>query len=279
MPDPFASSPEFRRLLAGDPDADLTTIAFEIALDAHPELDVTAYRRRIANLAERVRDRCPPGSRPRSVLGQINWVLFVEEGYRGNLQDYYDPDNSYLNRVIDRKVGIPISLALLYRAVAGGLGLPLSGVNLPAHFVLRADVGEAQPLFVDAFHEGALLDRKGCRARVEEVTGQDVDLEDEQLDPCSTAVVVARMLRNLKAVYLRRQEFAQALPVVRRLAALCGGDPLELRDHGMVSLRADRPGEAIRPLQAYLSAMPHAEDAQAVASFLSAARQEVARWN
>ena len=278
MRPPFDDSPEFRRLLAGQPGTDLTRIALEIARDAYPDLDPARYLARLDDLAARVRQRCPVGAGPRRVVGQINWVLFVEEGFRGDTDDYYDPRNSYLNEVLDRKAGIPISLSVLYLALADRLGLAMAGVNLPAHFVVRVGRGPGA-LFVDPFHSGALLDRRGCERRVEEVTGQAVALSDEQLAPCPLPAMVARMLRNLKAVYLRRQDFGPALPVVRRLVALAPDDPLERRDLGMVCLHADRPGEAIGHLAAYLDAAPGAEDAAVIDSLLKAARRDQAGRN
>jgi regulator of sirC expression with transglutaminase-like and TPR domain len=278
VPTPFADSPEFRRLLDGDPAADLTRIALEIARDAHPELDPALYLGKIDALAARARDRCPAVARPRQVIGQINWVLFVEEQFRGNVEDYYDPRNSFLNEVIDRRTGIPISLSVLYLAVADRVGLEMAGVNLPAHFVVRTGRGQ-EAIFVDPFHAGVLLDRKGCERRVEEVTGQAVELADDQLAPCAKAVIVARMLRNLKAVYLRAERFVEVLPVLRRLVALERDQPIERRDLGAACLHADRPGEAIDHLSAYLDACPEAEDARAVADLLRAARRVVASWN
>ncbi len=278
MRSPFAQSPEFLKLLQRDPGADLTRIALEIARDEYPDLDAESYLQKIEALADRVRDRCPSGARPRQVLGQVNWVLYVEEGYQGNTEDYSDPRNSYLNEVIDRRMGIPISLSVLYRALAGRLGLEVSGVNLPAHFLLRVGRG-ASTIFIDPFHAGALLDRAGCERCISKVIGQSVALSDLQLEPCSLAQVVSRMLRNLKAIYLQRNDFMVALPVQRRLAALDPGEPQEQRDLGMLCLQVDRPGDAVSPLEAYLQARPDADDAEAVGSLLRAARREVARWN
>ena len=278
MRSPFAQSPEFLKLLHRDPGADLTRIALEIARDEYPDLDADSYLRKIEALADRVRDRCPAGARSWQVLGQVNWVLYVEEGYKGNTEDYNDPRNSYLNEVIDRRTGIPISLSTLYRALAGRLGLEMSGVNLPAHFLLRVGRG-ASTIFVDPFHAGALLDRAGCERCVSKVVGQSVALSDLQLAPCSPAQVVSRMLRNLKAIYFQRNEFLLALPVQRRLAAIELGEPEEQRDLGMLCLQVDRPGDALKPLEAYLQARPDAVDADGVGSLLRAARREVARWN
>lgn len=275
---PFADSPEFLRLLAGEAQADLARIALEIARDAYPDLVVDAYLARLELLAARVRDRCRDGAKLRQILGQINWVLFVEEGLKGNDEAYYDPRNSYLNEVLDRRLGIPISLSLVYLAVAERVGLAMGGVNLPGHFVVRAGQGAAT-VFVDPYHGGLLLDRSGCVRRVEEATGQSPTLPESALRPCSTATIVARMLRNLKAAYLREDDFPSAVPALRRLAALTGGDPVERRDLGVACLHAARPGEAIDHLEAYLTARPQAEDARPVAALLKVARRDVATWN
>jgi regulator of sirC expression with transglutaminase-like and TPR domain len=275
---PFAESPEFQRLLRQEPGADLSRIALEIARDAYPDLDFEPYLAQIDALAARVRDRCPPLAKIRQVLGQINWVLFVEEGFEGNTDHYYDPRNSYLNEVLDRKLGIPISLSVLYRALAERLGLEMSGVNLPAHFMLRVGQGEST-IFVDPFHSGALLDREGCARRITERIGQPVELTDLQLARCPLDLVVSRMLRNLKAIYIQQRDFPSAVPVQRRLAALNPGDPHEQRDLGMLFLQVDRPAEAIGPLQEYLNAQPQADDAEPISSLLRAARRDVAQRN
>jgi regulator of sirC expression with transglutaminase-like and TPR domain len=280
VPLPFAQSPEFQRLLGPSTGRapDLARIALEIAVDAYPGLDVAENLARVDALADRVRERCTDLARPRQVLGQINWVLFVEEAFHGNTGDYYDPRNSYLNEVLDRKTGIPISLSILYWRVAERLRLEMDGVNLPAHFLLRVGQG-AETIFVDPFHSGTLLDRDGCSRRVAEQLGHPVVLDEVQFAPCPRSVVVARMLRNLKAIYLENDDFPAALPVQRRLAALSAENPDEQRDLGMVCLHVDRPAEAVAPLESYLDARPDAHDAHDLRALLRAARREAARWN
>lgn len=280
MQSPFAESPEFQRLLQRGPEADLVRIALEIARDAYPDLDPAPYLARLDDLAARVRDRCATVDKPRQVLGQINWVLFVEEGFQGNTDAYYDPRNSYLNEVIDRKTGIPISLSVLYWRLAERLGLTVAGLNLPAHFMLRVGLGEAA-VFVDPFHAGAVLDREGCRKQVARMLGQDVTLTDAHFAPCLVGQVVARILRNLKSIYLQNHDYPSAVPVQRRLAALNATDPDEQRDLGMLYLRVDRPADADAPLQAFLDAHsshsdPEIEDVRAL---LRAARRDVALRN
>jgi regulator of sirC expression with transglutaminase-like and TPR domain len=277
VPPNFADSPEFRHLLKGGDQVDMTRLALELARDAYPELDEDRYLRRIDALAGRVRDRCPDGLKVRHILGQINWVLFFEEGYRGNTDDYYDPRNSYLNDVIDRRVGIPISLSVLYLAVADRIGLDMAGVNLPANFMVRL---RATPLFVDPFQGGLLLDPKGCAKRIAEVTGQDeAPLPEELLAPCPPRTIVLRMLRNLKATYLKREEFPASLPVQRRIVALDPGNTDERRDLGIVCMHTDHPGEAIEHLEGYLKARPKAEDVAMITLVLKAAWRDLARRN
>ena len=278
MRDPFEGSPEFRRLIRGEEPVDLARVNLEVARDARPDLDAPAYLARLDALAARVRDRCPPESGPRALIGQINWVLFVEEEFRGNVEEYFDPRNSYLDEVMDRKVGIPISLSILYAGIAERVGLAMGGVNLPMHFLLRAT--EVEPaLFVDPYHEGAIRDRAGCEELLSKLSDRPVRLGFEHFTPCNASTTVARMLRNLKAIYLERGEFAEALPVARRLAALGRNDLIEQRDWGMISLRADRPGEAIEPLRRYLEGAGEAADSDEVRAVLKAALREVAFRN
>jgi regulator of sirC expression with transglutaminase-like and TPR domain len=275
---PFADSPEFQRLLSGHDHIDLARAALEIARDAYPEIDVEVYLDRITRLADRAHARFKPGSIAREILGQINWVLFVEEEFRGNREEYYDPRNSYLNEVLDRGLGIPITLSLVYGAIAKRLGLAVAGVDLPLHFMLRVDDGD-ETCFVDPFHAGALYDRLGCERKLSEIAQQPVILSDAVVEPCSSQTLISRMLRNLKAIYARSGDIASVLPIQRRLTAINHRDPGELRDLGILCVQADRLGEAIEPLQAYLEVCPEASDATEIKDLLVGLRREVARWN
>ena len=278
MRDLFSKSPEFQRLLRGDETVDLVQINLEVARDADPDINVSACLAAIDAIADRVRLRCPVDASATQVIGQINWALFVEDHFRGNIEDYFDPRNSYLHEVIERRLGIPISLAILYAAIAGRLGLKLDGVNTPLHFLLR--VTDAEPaLFVDPFHEGALLDRTGCEHLLSELSGQPIRLSFEHFTPCRLTTVVARMLRNLKRIYLERREFDHALPVVRRLAALNPSDLAEQRDWGLAAIQMNRPGEAISPLARYLSELSGDSDREQLEQILHQARRDVANWN
>jgi regulator of sirC expression with transglutaminase-like and TPR domain len=265
-------------LLAGE-SIHLARVALEIARDAYLGLEIDFYLYRIQELADRVRPRCPAGGKVRDILAQINRVLFVEEELRGNAEEYYDPRNSYLNEVLDRRLGIPISMSVLYQAVAEHLGITMVGANLPAHFMLRVDDGD-QTWFVDPFHEGAMLSRAECERTLSGLLQQPVILTEAMIAACPPAVIVTRMLRNLKAIHLKAEDLPSALPVQRRLTALNPLDPQEVHDLGVLCLNADRPGAAIDPLQAYLAESsaesPRSREIQAL---LEDARRRVAHSN
>jgi len=274
----FPNSPEFERLISGASDVRLARVALEIASDAYPELNVEHYVDRIAKLVERVRDRCRSEAKVHHIISQINWVLFVEEEIRGNQADYYDPRNSYLNEVLDRRLGIPISLSVLYWAMADQLGLTMVGVNLPSHFMLCVEE-EGRVWFVDAFHAGAVYDRRNCERLLSKLAREPVTLTEPCTAPCSIPDVVSRILRNLKSIYWDRQDLAAVLPIQHRLAALNHNEPNELRDLGLLCSQLGRLGEAIDPLQAYLDHAPDAQDAEDIGALLKALRRQVARWN
>lgn len=254
-------------------------IALEIARDACPGLEFGPYLQRLDQLAARVRLRIPEEAPTQVLLQQINWVLYVEEGFTGNDSNDFDPNDSYLNEVLDRRTGIPISLGVVYRGVAERLGLPLHGVNLPAHFVLRADRESAEPMFIDPFHGGRLLDRDACQTLIASRSGAAVELTEEQFRPMSTAEVVARMLRNLRAIHLQSGDAVLAFAVLKRLVAL---EPIEAayrRDLGIVALGLDRPAEGIEQLSAYLEQEHQATDARRIRSLILAARHRLAEGN
>ncbi len=274
----FADSPEFQRLVMGANKVKLARIALEIARDAYADLDIEPYLKRIEALAARVSSRFRPDANARDIIGQINWVLYVEEGFGGNREEYYDPRNSYLNEVLDRKLGIPISLSVVYWTVAEHLGLSMAGVNLPAHFMLRVDENE-RTWFVDPFHAGAIYNHRRCEQRLSEIAQQPVVLTDLLTAPCSISVVVARMLKNLKAIYWNAQDVASILPIQRRLVALSRNEPTELRDLGVLCVQADLLGQAIDPLEAYLQTDPPNEDAREIRVLLDVVRRQLASLN
>jgi regulator of sirC expression with transglutaminase-like and TPR domain len=217
-------------------------------------------------------------AKPRDVLQQINWTMFVEEELKANRESYFDPRNSYLHELLDRKLGIPISLSILYRALAERLGLAVEAVSFPSHLMLRVEDG-ATAWFVDPYESGAVMDQERCEKRRSMLAIESLS----SIDPLSTRLtvpaVVARMLRGLKATYWNSHDVESAILVQRRLVALIDNDPYELRDMGVMLVQADRLDEAIEPLEAYLATAPSAEEIRKFSALLSAVRHQIVQMN
>jgi regulator of sirC expression with transglutaminase-like and TPR domain len=265
-------------LLTRDPaaDVDVAEVALHLARDEYPDLDVEASLSELAGMGHEAR-RYARGDLEARVAGLCRY-LFHEMGFRGNVQNYYDPRNSYLSDVLDRRTGIPISLSVVAMAVGRGAGLEVVGVGLPGHFVAKAVDGDDEVLF-DPFHGGRMLSAESCEHLVEQVTGQPFQVTQAALAGVSLAQLVQRMLSNLKAVYLRAGDFRRAVRTIRRLRQLDPHDPFQERDLGASLLHAGQPGKAIDHLAGYLKSLPAAEDAEAVQKLLRRARAELAKWN
>ena len=264
--------------LAADPHhpVDLAELSFHLAADEYPDLDIPTYLARLDLLADALRPRLHGPLTARTA--ELATMLFEDAGFAGNADDYYDPRNSYLCDVLDRKLGIPITLSVLAVAVGVRAGLDVAGVGLPGHFVAKVTDGEACVVF-DPFNGGQFLDAAACEQLVSAVTGQPFELTDEMLEATPPGAVAARMLNNLKGAYLRKSDFARAARVIGRLIQLLPGDPVQRRDLGVALVHAGKPGRAIDHLQAYLDLVPDAADAEEVRTFLSDAKSAVARWN
>jgi regulator of sirC expression with transglutaminase-like and TPR domain len=264
--------------LAADPHhpVDLAELSLHLAADEYPDLDIPTYLARLDVLADTLRPRLhgPLASQ----TAELSALLFEDAGFAGNADDYYDPRNSYLCDVLDRKLGIPITLSLLAVAVGERAGLDVAGVGLPGHFVAKVTDGEACVVF-DPFNGGGFLDESACEQLVSAVTGQPFELTDGTLDATPPGAVAVRMLNNLKGAYLRLSDFGRAARVIGRLIQLMPGDPVQRRDLGVSLIRAGKPGRAIDHLRAYLDLVPDAADADEVRTFLGDAKAAVARWN
>jgi regulator of sirC expression with transglutaminase-like and TPR domain len=264
--------------LAREPTAsyDTAELALELARDEFPALDVEAYLSELESMAHEAR-RYVRGELSAAVTGLCRY-LFHEMGFRGNIQHYYDSQNSYLNQVLDRRTGIPLTLSLVAMAVGNRAGLAVAGVGLPGHFVALAVADGRQVLF-DPFHGGRQLEPDDCERLVERVTGQPFPVTATTLQPASAGQIARRLLSNLKGIYLNEGDFARAVRIIHRLRQLQPDDPLERRDLGVALLRAGQPGRAIDHLAAFLRDQPHGPDADKVRQLLEAARSQVARWN
>jgi len=212
-----------------------------------------------------------------SRLARLCRYLFHDLGFRGNRENYYDPRNSYFNDVMDRRTGLPIALSTLAMAVGRRAGMEIAGVGLPGHFIAKASAGKRAVLF-DPFNGGRVLRREDCERLVEDVTGKSFPVTPAALQALPLGLMVARMLNNLKTVYLGADDYRRAVRVMERLRQLNPDDLLQRRDLGAALIRAGQPGKAIDHLRAYLDGAPP-EDGDSVQGLLNQARAAVSHWN
>jgi regulator of sirC expression with transglutaminase-like and TPR domain len=201
------------REVTSRPDAavPLDEAALLIAAHAYPTLDLDAEMGRLDDLA----GRCFAPT-----LDALVRHVFVDLGFRGNRRQYYDPRNSYLNEVVSRRVGIPISLSVLAIVIGRRLGVPLAGVGMPGHFLLRDRVDP--DVFVDPFDGGSFLDLAGCERAFRRVHGDDAPFDDSWLQPVGTVAILARMLANLRAIFAALDDHSSLLWVIRLRTSLPG---------------------------------------------------------
>ena len=264
--------------LARDPaaDVDVAVVALLLAADEYPDLDPWGYVDRLHDLADRA-GLYLVGGLGRQVAG-LSHFLFEGEGFRGNATNYYDPRNSYLNEVLDRKVGLPITLSVLAMAVGKRAGLEVVGVGLPGHFIAKA-VRDGEEVLFDPYHGGQILTPTECEDLVETVTGRPFTVTAEALAATPPGSIVARMLNNLRGIYSGREDWGRLAGVLGRLRQLDPRDVSLRRDLGAALMQAGKPGPAIDHLRAYLDESPFAEDAAEVRTLLNRAVADVARWN
>jgi regulator of sirC expression with transglutaminase-like and TPR domain len=261
-----------------DREVNLAEAALLVAAEEYAELDVRAYLVRLDEMGVALRQRLEEEPRPERAIMALNRYLFQEQGFRGNTEQYYDARNSYLNDVIDRRTGIPITLSALYMEVARRAGLEVEGVGLPGHFVVRVQM-PSRALLVDPFHGGSLLTERDCQERLDRIFDGKVKLEPKMLRPCRRKDMLERILRNLKAIYLRDQDKDRALRVVDLLVRIQPGSAEDLRDRGVLYAALDCYGTAARDLESYLALAPQARDAEELAARVAQLKQQAARLN
>lgn len=262
----------FAELLARDDSRiDLAHACLMIAQDAYPELDAERYLGEIERMALRLRGTLGQVNAPEERVMALNRFLFAELGYRGNAEAYYDPRNSYLNEVMDRKIGIPITLAVLYMALGRRIGLPLQGVSFPGHFLVRLRLRGGM-LVLDPFDGGTPLAADDLRQRLQRVVPKGVadgatvaELPLEQfLEPATPRQILARVLRNLKGIYRDADQPERLLEVLNRMLVVAPESSAELRDRGLVYQRLECHRAALQDLSGYLEREPQAPDFEEV---------------
>jgi regulator of sirC expression with transglutaminase-like and TPR domain len=280
----------FIALIAGtDASIDLAQAALLIANEEYPDLDIGYYITRLDRLAVQVcttlgfttRDSFKQAKSSLDtfrVIEAINSVLFEQEHFQGNSVDYYNPENSFLNDVLDTRKGIPITLSLIYMEMGKRLGLSIAGIGLPFHFVVRCPVKQDY-LFIDPFEKGQLLSEEDCRQRVYRMFKDKEHFHERWLEPVTHRQLLVRMLANLKHIYLHKSDYERALAMCDRILLLAPNSASEKRDRGIVHMHLKHYARALSDLTTYIERAPHAEDFDDIRKQIKSIRQIMAMMN
>jgi regulator of sirC expression with transglutaminase-like and TPR domain len=265
MSTPTASA---RRLFAqevalSEVDLGLARAALLAAKEEYAQLPEELYLARLDQMAEEVKDRLADETAPLVVLEELLEMLFVRRRFRGNREAYYDPRNSFLNDVLDRGLGIPLTLGIVLLEVGWRLGLPMEGVSFPGHFLVRFK-GSAVDLLIDPFDEGKVRFEDQAQELLDQVYGGVVRVQEAFLRRASKRDMLFRLLTNLKGIYVKVGDDARALAVVERMLLLHPTSRGENRSRGLLLARMGRGAEAVEQLEAYLKLVPGAPDAERI---------------
>lgn len=265
--------------LAAQPEAsiELAHAALLVAAEERPGLEVEHYRAQLYELGLAARAAIARAGES-NAIGALNKFLFEELGFAGNQANYYDPRNSLLSDVLDRRTGIPITLSLVYMDVGRRAGLRVEGIGLPGHFIVRAEAAGGESALVDPFN-GKVVDMDDCQQRLDTIYGGQELLSDLHLKPVAPREILARLLRNLKGIYAQAGLYRRALSIIERILLVAPGALEERRDRGALLAQLGRYSEAVADVQAYLAGARNPPDAERVTEQLKQMRLQLARLN
>ncbi len=264
-------------MLKTDEEVNLAEAALQIAALENHELNIKTYLDLLDVWRETIRNEYGSQTIREQVKG-INEFLFQHLHFCGNIENYYDPKNSFLNDVIDRKTGIPITLSVLYLEMAWALGLLASGIGFPGHFLVRI-LSDGQSLYVDPFHAGRTMTVAECRDFWEDLSEGEVAFQESFLTTVTRRQILTRMLRNLKGIYLESKNYRKLIPVLDILVILSPELPEEIRDRGIIHYQRKAFRLAQRDFESFLSQAPDAEDADVIRQHLEVLRDYAAKLN
>ena len=281
MEDPRETRKAFAALLSLPDDAiDLGHAALLVAREEYADLDVGRYLARLDGMAGEIARRMRGREGATSLIAHLNRLLFEEMGFRGNREEYYDPRNSFLNDVLDRRIGIPITLSTVYLEIGRRIGCRLAGVAFPGHFMVRLIGGDAMPdVLIDPFNRGRILTEAECRSLLLEMYGGQVAFSPDLLKRARTREILQRMINNLKWIYQRRRDYHMALRTQQLLLLIDPDRPEEIRDRGLIQFRLALIAESVADLERYLALAPQAPDAPQIEKRLLELRRLVPRMN
>ncbi|HEX7879633.1 MAG TPA: tetratricopeptide repeat protein [Candidatus Eisenbacteria bacterium] len=243
-----------------------------------PDLDTAPYETAVDAMAARLRDAATAEGGAVELAAGLRMVMHVTHGFRGDEQDYHDPDNSYLDRVMDRRRGIPISLSILAVEIVRRAGHVAEGIAFPGHFLVRLEAGGTRCL-VDPFGGCLVVTDADLRGLLARVMGAGSMVTAAMTAPAPPAAVARRMLNNLKGNYLRSGDLTRALRTLDAILTLAPDDPVERRDRGLVREALEHDGGALDDFEAFLDALPDADDANAIRARLAPLRIRLSQWN
>ena len=267
-----------RRRLAGllrqDGGLDVVEAALVIAWEEYPTLDIEHELQRVRLVAAEGARRVYEETNPFARVDGLRQYLFEELGFHGNTENYNEPENCYIHEVMNRRMGIPLTLSILFLEVARAAGFQAAGIGLPGHFIARVR-WQGRDILIDPYHGGTIISEEDCRELVGRTTGRPSLFRRTLLEGATERQMVSRLLLNMKHIHLERQDYARALTVVERLLMLCPNDPGEIRDRGLLKAHLGRPGAAIADLETYLTRSPKAPDAESVRGRVSWLRRKL----
>jgi regulator of sirC expression with transglutaminase-like and TPR domain len=257
----------FQQIVCGPDEAiNLAEAALLVAAEEYRDLDIAAYLARLDDMAATLKRRLRPDISPADTIVALNRFLFDEHGFTGNAADYYDPRNSFLNEVLDRKRGIPLTLALVYIEIGRRIGLPVRGIAFPAHFLVKCQLREGT-VVLDPYAKGISLSFEELKQRIRSLrhgAEPPKSVMAEMLAAASNKDILVRMLRNLKGIYSHHKEWMRALAATDRIISVAPDLAEEYRDRGMIYLNLECFRAALFDLQSYLKMLPVANDADSV---------------
>ena len=257
----------------------LARAALIIARTEYPDLDIEHYVRRLDEMGQRVRARLGDLPEAAEIIAALNQVLFAEEGLRGNRDGYYDPRNSFLNDVLDRRLGIPITLSLIYMEVGQRVGFPLFGVGMPGHFLLKHYDVDGRETLIDPFSEGRIMSLSDCQHRLDEIYSGQMLLQPEFLLAVSRRQILTRVLNNLKNIHLSTRNFRKTLAIVDLILAIYPRSPEDVKQRATLRYSLGQLRGAAEDLEDYLKMSPEASDADEVRQTALGIRRTLASRN
>ncbi len=248
-------------LSVSDKKINLAEAALMVARLEYPQLDIPAYLSKIQNLADEISHRLPLSASVGDTLNQLNQVLFIEKGFGGNHDDYYDPRNSFLNDVMDRKLGIPISLSILYMQLGEALGLPLAGVSFPGHFLVKLDLDDGA-IILDPYYGGISLSEEDLYERLQDFYGEKVKRGDTfaLLESSSKQDIVTRIMRNLRNLYMHDGDWEKALLMADMMVEFDEDKADSIKSRAAIYDKLEHDMAALKDYKAYLKLKPNTVD-------------------